>query len=33
MDSRWWIATGNEAGNVPPDVADLIDSYHVPVVT
>lgn len=31
-DSRWWIATGNEAGNVPPDVADLIDSYRVPVI-
>lgn len=31
-DSRWWIATGNEAGNVPPDIADLISSYRVPVV-
>jgi hypothetical protein len=31
-NSRWWIATGNEAGNVPPDVADLIDSYRVPVI-
>lgn len=30
-DSRWWIATGNEAGNVPPDIADLIDSYRVPI--
>jgi hypothetical protein len=31
-DSRWWIATGNEAGNVPPDIADLIDAYRLPVI-
>jgi hypothetical protein len=31
-DARWWIATGNEAGNVPPDIEDLIDNYRVPVV-
>jgi hypothetical protein len=31
-DSRWWIATGNDAGNVPPDIADLISSYRVPVI-
>lgn len=31
-DARWWIATGNEAGNVPPDIADLINNYRVPVV-
>lgn len=31
-DARWWIATGNEAGNVPPDVADLLSSYRVPVI-
>lgn len=31
-DARWWIATGNEAGNVPPDIADLIGSYRVPVI-
>lgn len=30
--SRWWIATGNEAGNVPPDIADLISSYRMPVL-
>ena len=30
-DARWWIATGNQAGDVPPDVADLIDNYRVPV--
>lgn len=31
-DARWWIATGDDAGNVPPDIADLIDSYRVPVI-
>lgn len=31
-EARWWIATGNEAGNVPPDIADLIDGYRVPVI-
>lgn len=31
-DSRWWIATGNDAGNVPPDIADLIGSYRVPII-
>ena len=31
-DARWWIATGNEAGNVPPDVEDLIENYRVPVI-
>lgn len=31
-DSRWWIATGNDAGNIPPDIADLISSYRVPVI-
>jgi hypothetical protein len=32
-DARWWIATGNEAGNMPPDVQDVLDNYRVPVVT
>lgn len=31
-DSRWWIATGDEAGNVPPDISDLISNYRVPVL-
>ena len=31
-DARWWIATGNEAGNMPPDIADLIEGYRVPVI-
>ena len=31
-ESRWWIATGNDAGNIPPDIADLISSYRAPVI-
>jgi hypothetical protein len=31
-DARWWIATGNEAGNMPPDIADLVENYRVPVI-
>lgn len=31
-DARWWVATGNEAGNMPPDVADVLRFYRVPVV-
>lgn len=31
-EARWWMATGNEAGNMPPDIADLIDNYRVPVI-
>lgn len=31
-DARWWIATGNEAGNMPPDVVDILDNYRVPVL-
>lgn len=31
-DVQYWIATGNEAGNLTPDVVDLIDGYRVPVI-
>lgn len=31
-DASWWIATGNEAGNMPPDIVDLLASYRVPVI-
>jgi hypothetical protein len=27
-----WVATGSDAGNMPPDVADILDNYRVPVV-
>lgn len=30
-DVTYWIATGNEAGNMTPDVTDILDNYRVPV--
>jgi hypothetical protein len=27
-----WIATGEDAGNMPPDITDLLDNYRVPVL-
>ena len=32
-EARWWIATGVQAGNMTPDMIDLLDNYRVPVVT
>ena len=29
---QYWIATGTEAGNMPPDVTDILDNYRVPVI-
>lgn len=29
--TEWWVPTGADGGNIPPDVADLIDNYRVPV--
>jgi hypothetical protein len=29
---QYWIATGSEAGNMPPDVADILDNYRVPSI-
>lgn len=29
---RRWIATGSDAGNMPPDITDLLENYRVPVV-
>ncbi|WP_377299676.1 hypothetical protein [Rhizobium sp. SGZ-381] len=31
-DVSWWIATGTDAGNLPPDVLDVLNNYRVPVV-
>lgn len=31
IEQSWWIATGNEAGNLSPDVEDVLDNYRVPV--
>lgn len=30
--ASYWIATGTEAGNITPDVADILDNYRVPIV-
>lgn len=32
IEQRWWIPTGNDAGNMTPDVADVLNNYRVPVV-
>lgn len=29
----YWIATGKESGNLPPDVTDILDNYRVPVIS
>lgn len=29
-EAQWWIATGSEAGNMTPDVIDILDKYRVP---
>lgn len=29
-DVSYWVPTGSEAGNIPPDVADLLAPYRVP---
>jgi hypothetical protein len=28
--AQYWVATGDESGNLPPDVAEILDSYRVP---
>lgn len=30
-EAQYWIATGSDAGNMPPDVVDILDNYRVPV--
>lgn len=30
-DVAFWVPTGSDAGNLPPDVVDLLDNYRVPV--
>ncbi len=29
----YWVATGSDAGNMPPDVADILDNYRTPVIS
>lgn len=31
-EATWWIATGNEAGNFPPDVEDILENFRVPII-
>lgn len=31
ISNTYWIASGAEAGMLPPDVTDMLDSYRVPV--
>lgn len=33
IERRWWIASGTDAGNMTPDITDVLDNYRVPVVT
>lgn len=28
----YWVATGTDAGNMPPDVADILENYRQPVI-
>jgi len=31
LDQRFWFATGEDAGNMTPDVMDIINDYRVPL--
>ncbi len=31
-DVAYWVATGGDAGNMPPDVEDILENYRIPVV-
>lgn len=32
LEQSWWIATGSQAGNMTPDIVDILEAYRVPVV-
>lgn len=32
IERQFWIATGADAGNLTPDIADILDNYRVPVL-
>jgi hypothetical protein len=32
IDRSWWVATGVEAGNITPDISDILDNYRVIVM-
>lgn len=31
-EAQWWIPTGADAGNLTPDVEDILNNYRVPVI-
>ena len=31
-EAQWWVATGDQAGNLTPDVVEILNSYRVPTV-
>lgn len=31
-EASYWVAAGGEDGNMPPDVADILDGYRQPVI-
>ncbi len=31
IEQSWWVATGSEAGNMTPDITDVLDNYRMPV--
>jgi hypothetical protein len=32
LEEQFWIPTGVDAGNMPPDVSDILDNYRLPVI-
>lgn len=32
LERQFWIATGADAGNLTPDIADILENYRVPVL-
>ncbi|WP_316234660.1 phage head-tail connector protein [Bradyrhizobium sp. SZCCHNR1020] len=32
VSRSWWIATGGDSGNMPPDITDVLDNYRVNVI-
>lgn len=32
LERQFWIPTGTDVGNMPPDVSDILDNYRIPVI-
>lgn len=32
IERQFWIATGTDAGNMTPDITDILDNYRVPLI-